>query len=115
MAKLLGLCFIGKSLFFALQEKVLFPVVAQAWIMNQASVIDVLHQVGSVDLCGDCRCDSPGHFAKYGTYTMLNEKTGKIPAFSLVQITEVSQMQWKQRDTEGHWTVCWRMTCRCGV
>ena len=100
MAKLLGLCFIGKSLFFALQEKVLFPVVAQAWIMNQASVIDVLHQVGSVDLCGDCRCDSPGHFAKYG---------------SLVQIAEVSQMQWKQRDTEGHWTVCWRMTCRCGV
>ena len=42
MAKLLGLSFIGKSLFYALQEKVLFPVVAQAWKINQASVIDAI-------------------------------------------------------------------------
>ena len=90
MARLLRLSFIGKSLFYALQEKVLFPIVAQAWKINQASVIDALHLVGSVDLCGDGRCDSPGHSAKYGTYTLLDENTGKIPAFSVVQVTEVT-------------------------
>ena len=90
MARLLRLSFIGKSRFYALQEKVLFPIVAQAWKINLASVIDALHQVGSIDLCGDGRCDSPGHSAKYGTYTLLDENTGKIPAFSVVQVTEVT-------------------------
>ena len=63
MAKLLRLSFIGKSAFYTLQENV---------------------------LCGDGRCDSTGHSAKYGTYTLLNEKTGKIPAFSVVQVIEVT-------------------------
>ena len=90
MAKLLRLSFIGKSVFYTLQENVLFPAVAQAWRINQASVIDALKNVGSVDLCGDGRCDSPGHSAKYGTYTLLDEKTGKFPAFSVVQVTEVT-------------------------
>ena len=49
---------IGKSLFYALQVKVLLPIVAQAWKINQASVIDALYQVGSVDLCGDGSCHS---------------------------------------------------------
>ena len=53
-------------------------------------MIDALHQVGSVDLCGDGGCDSPGHTAKYGTYTLLDENTGKIPAFTGVQVTEVT-------------------------
>ena len=84
IARLLRLSFIGKFLFYALQENVLFPIVAQAWKINQASVIDALHQVGSVDLCGDGLCDSPGYSAKYGTYTLLDENTGKIPAFNVV-------------------------------
>ena len=42
MARLLRLSFIGKSLFYALQEKVLFPIVGQAWKINQAAVIDTV-------------------------------------------------------------------------
>ena len=38
---------------------------------------------------GDGRCDSPGHNAKYSTYTMMNE-SGKILTFNLVQVTEVT-------------------------
>ena len=93
--RLLRVSFIGKSLFYALQEKMLFPIVVQAWKINQALVINSLHQVGSVDLCGNGRCDSPGHSAKYGTHTLLDDNTGKIPAFSVVQVTEVtSSSRW---------------------
>ena len=35
---------------------------------------------------------APGHSAKHGTYTLLDENTGKIPAFSAVQVTEVTSL-----------------------
>ena len=44
----------------------------------------------SVDLCGDGRSDSPGHNAKYGTYSLMDEATEHIIDFSLVQVSEVS-------------------------
>ena len=43
-----------------------------------------------IDLCGDGRADSPGYNAKYGTYTLMEESTGKIIDFQLVQVTEVT-------------------------
>ena len=44
----------------------------------------------SVDLCGEGRSDSPGHSAKYGTYSLIDEATGHIIDFSFVQVSEVS-------------------------
>ena len=41
-------------------------------------------------LSGDGRSDSPGHNAKYGTYTCMDRKNGKVAEFSLVQVTEIS-------------------------
>ena len=43
-----------------------------------------------VNLEGDGRCDSPGHCAKYGTYTLMDEDTGNVVAFNVVQVSEVS-------------------------
>ena len=43
-----------------------------------------------MDVCGDGRCDSPGHSAKYGTYTLMDEKTNLIIEFSIVQVTEAT-------------------------
>ena len=40
-------------------------------------------------LAGDARCDSPGHSAKYGTYTMLDVKINKIVDFKVVSVCEV--------------------------
>ena len=37
---------------------------------------------------GDGRCDSPGHNAKYLTYSLADQGTGKIVTMSLTQVTE---------------------------
>ena len=45
---------------------------------------------GAIDLNGDKRCESPGHSAKYGTYTLMDNASGKMVAFSVVQVSEVT-------------------------
>lgn len=41
-------------------------------------------------LAGDRLCDSPGHNAKYETYSVMEVTTEKIVDFSLVQESEVA-------------------------
>ena len=43
-----------------------------------------------LDICGDGWCDSPGHCAKYGTYTVMDENINKVLDFEVIQVTEVS-------------------------
>ena len=42
-----------------------------------------------MNLIGDGRCDSPGHNAKYCTYTMMTDE-GKVAGINVVQVTEVT-------------------------
>ena len=86
----LNLQFISSSQFYSTQNKFMFPVINNAWDSSRAGVIQELQQAPHVDICGDGRCDSPGHSAKYGTYSMLDEKSGKVIEFSVVQVTEVT-------------------------
>lgn len=44
----------------------------------------------SVTLIGDGRCDSPGHSAKYLTYTLMEPVSQKIIDSTVVSVTEVS-------------------------
>ena len=43
-----------------------------------------------VVVCGDGRCDSPGYNAKYCSYTLMEQKTHKILAMNLVQVSETT-------------------------
>ena len=45
---------------------------------------------GAINLNGDGHCDSPGHNAKYGTYTLMHNDSSKVVAFSVVQVSEVT-------------------------
>ena len=76
--KHLNLQFVSSS--YKIQKKIIFPVVQKAWEKIKQNVY----------LCGDGWCDSPGQSAKYGTYTLMGEKSNLIVKFSFVQVTEVS-------------------------
>jgi ribonuclease HI len=89
-AKHLNLQFVSSSHYYKIQKTILFPVVQQTWIKSQSAIVKQMKQSSSIDVCGDGRCDSPGHSAKYGTYTLMDEKTNLIMEFSIVQVTEVT-------------------------
>ena len=90
-AKLTNLKFIGKGTFYNLREQYLFPVVRSAWQNQQAAVFaDLKSRDGRVVLAGDGRCDSPGHCAKYCTYTFLDVDSKKVVDFKVVSVTEVA-------------------------
>ncbi len=74
-----------------MQDKIIFPVTNNAYGKQQMDVIATLKDKKSpVNLCADGRSDSPGHNAKYGIYSLMDEATGNIIDFSLVQVSEVS-------------------------
>ena len=90
-AKLTNLKFRGKGTFFNLREKYIFPVVRSAWKNQQAEVLaDLKSRESGVVLAGDGRYDSPGHCAKYCTYSLLYVNSKKVVDFKVVSVTEVA-------------------------
>ncbi|XP_063055957.1 uncharacterized protein LOC134449779 [Engraulis encrasicolus] len=64
------------------------PAVIHKWHQYQDGELESLrHQ--KLKLGGDMRADSPGHCAKYGTYSLMNMENNKIIALQLVQSNEV--------------------------
>ncbi|XP_035695017.1 uncharacterized protein LOC118428879 isoform X2 [Branchiostoma floridae] len=51
-----------------------------------------------IDIIGDGRCDSPGHNAKYMSYTLMEETTGLILAMELIQVTETGTSQAMEKE-----------------
>lgn len=75
------------STYFNIQSAYLSPAVFTIWEDKQSAMITQLKESGqSIRVGGDGRCCSPGHTAKYGTYTTINLETGKILDIQLVQV-----------------------------
>ena len=77
-----------------------------AWKNQQAEVFsDLKSRETGVVLAGDGPCDSPGHCAKYCTYTLLDVDSKKVVDFKVVSVTEVAnsnQMEKKKKDSLKH-------------
>lgn len=76
LASCLNLQIFSQSVFYETQLKYLFPVVNDACFTESSIQINKLTSKEVVNLDGDGRCDSPGHCAKYGTYTIYRKCTG---------------------------------------
>ena len=64
-------------------------MVSETWKSHQESILENFKD-NLLHLLGDGRCDNPGYSAKYCTYTLVEQETGLIVDFQLVQVSEVS-------------------------
>ena len=88
--------FISQATFTSIQQRYLWPVVNEAWRNEQAQAIreaKAERGAGALILGGDARCDSPGHNARYGSYTLMDirpKTPNLIMSMELVHSSEVS-------------------------
>ena len=75
-----------KISFYRHQALYLEPLVITEWHANQQVQFSALSGMdGGLILSGDCRSDSPGHCAKYGSYIVMEQRTNKVLDIQLVQ------------------------------
>ena len=73
--------------FFRHQKLILFPAIERVWREEQQWLIASLQSEKRVLVLGnDGRADSPGHSAKYGTYTGIELQSHVVLDVQLVQV-----------------------------
>lgn len=74
--------------FFRHQTDILQPAIVKVWENMQHKFVSHLMVLDKrLVLGGDARSDSPGHTAKFGSYTLMELNTNKIMNISLVQVS----------------------------
>ena len=87
MFQFLNLATITKRTFFRHQDMYLQPAVMSVWTRSQQLLLQsLINSDSQLAVAGDGRSDSPGHSAKYGSYSILELKLNKIIDFKLVQV-----------------------------
>ncbi|XP_076088805.1 uncharacterized protein LOC143059203 [Mytilus galloprovincialis] len=86
MLKFMNICGISMSSYMNHQKFYLYPAIGHVWHNYQNDYAnDIQQQQRSVTLGGDGRADTPGHSAKFGSYTMLDLDEGVVVDIQLVQ------------------------------
>lgn len=76
------------SAYMNIQSSYLTPTIMDVWKSQQQLLIQTIKdEERSLKLAGDARCCSPGHTAKFGSYSMMDLHTGKILDIKLVQVS----------------------------
>ncbi|XP_057191028.1 uncharacterized protein LOC130555030 isoform X2 [Triplophysa rosa] len=75
--------------FRRLARRFIEPAIVHRWKTTQDATLQQLGQQQNVILGGDMRADSPGHSARYGSYTMMDLRNNMIVDLQLVQSNEV--------------------------
>ena len=84
----LNMPIVGETQFYNIQKRYLFPVVNETWLSIQIAILDGLSTVDRIVMSGDGRCDSPGHCAKFMTYTLMDEEMGYITEFCVLSTAD---------------------------
>ena len=70
----------------------MIPVLVKMWKEEQEKLVKRLSYLeGGVVVSGDGRSDSPGHSAKYGAFTVIEQRTNKVLDVQLVYVSYPSR------------------------
>lgn len=76
----------AKRTYFNIQQSYLIPAVNELWMGKQRALLDS-RKDQELRLGGDGRCCSPGHTAKYGSYTLMDLTSGEVLTTHLIQVS----------------------------
>ncbi len=84
-----GVCSIATNTFFRHQRSYLQPTIVKAWHDEQTALLTLLkeHYSSQVILAVDGRSDSPGHCAKFGATSAVEQQVNKVMDVQLVQVS----------------------------
>lgn len=83
----MGVATITQRTFSSHQSSILFPSVARVWDKHQRDYDRMAEERREpLVLAGDGRADSPGHCAKYGSYSTIDLEQGIVVDIQLVQV-----------------------------
>ncbi|XP_031172133.2 uncharacterized protein LOC116061900 isoform X1 [Sander lucioperca] len=74
------------------------PAIVWKWKRAQQVELQSLSQQSKVIIGGDMRADSPGHCAKFGSYTVMNLETSTVIDIQLVQSNEVGGSYYMEKE-----------------
>ena len=78
---------ISRNSFFRQQSRYLQPAIHSVWTTQQQVLLTrFINEQKPLVLAGDGRSDSPGHCAKYGSYSVIELSCSKVLDFKLVQV-----------------------------
>uniref|UniRef100_K1P3F9 Uncharacterized protein n=1 Tax=Magallana gigas TaxID=29159 RepID=K1P3F9_MAGGI len=90
MFQFLNIASISYRKFMYHEQCYLHPVVIEVWRDQQASYMQKAQNSGRhVHLGGDGRADTPGHCAKFGSYTLIDLEKNMVVDLQLIQSNEV--------------------------
>ena len=88
----MGCVTIAERTFFEHQNNYLHLSISAVWEKHQAKLLRELRQEKrQLVIGGDGRADSPGHSAKFGSYTVMELKKGVVIDVQLVQVSVLNR------------------------
>ena len=72
--------------YYNLQKHDIVNAVGKVYTSKQDSMLRECQQGPPLKLGGDARCDSPGHMAKYSSYSLMDLEKNKILVTELIQV-----------------------------
>lgn len=81
----------SETTYYKIIKKYVQPTIFTHWERYKAGALEKIREAQTpLVLSGDMRADSPGHCAKYGTYSLMDTANNHILHFELVQVSTIA-------------------------